>query len=244
MNLFITDDEPLARDRLRTICEDLGHVVIGEAGNGAQALQMCETLQPDVILLDIRMPGMDGIETARHLMVLENPPAVIFITAFDQHALQAFETNAVDYLLKPIRKERLETALLKAGKLNRVQLSQVSEEQQNTRSHICTRSRNRIQLIPVSSIIYFMADQKYISVVTADSEVLIEESLKSLEQEFEQRFIRIHRNALVARDAILSMQKSAQGGQYLILKNIEKKLEVSRRHVPGVRKIIKELGQV
>jgi len=242
MNILITDDEAPARTRLRSLVEELGHTVVGEAVHGEQALQLCETLQPDTILLDIRMPGMDGIETARHLMVLENPPAIIFVTAFDQHALQAFETSAVDYLLKPIRKERLEASLEKAGRLNRVQLAQVSDEQQQVRSHICTRSRNRICLVPVNKIIYFMADQKYISVVSDDGEVLIEESLKSLEEEFNERFIRVHRNALVAKDYILSMEKSPAGGHFLVLRNSDKKLEVSRRHVPGVRKIIKNLG--
>ena len=242
MNILITDDEELARVRLSALVEDLGHTVVGEASHGEQALQMCESLNPDTILLDIRMPGMDGIETARHLMVLENPPAIIFVTAFDQHALQAFETNAVDYLLKPIRKERLEESLNKAGRLNRVQLAQVSDEQQQVRSHICTRSRNRICLVPVHKIIFFMADQKYISVVSDDGEVLIEESLKSLEDEFNERFIRIHRNALVAKEFILSMEKSSSGGHFLLMKDTDKKLEVSRRHVPGVRKIIKDLG--
>lgn len=242
MNILITDDEPLARERLHSLVDELGHTVVGEAAHGEQALQMCETLNPDTILLDIRMPGMDGIETARHLMVLESPPAIIFTTAFDQHALQAFETNAVDYLLKPIRKDRLQEALNKTGKLNRVQLTQVSEEQQHVRSHICTRARNRICLVPVHKIIFFMADQKYISVISSDGEVLIEESLKSLEHEFQQRFIRVHRNALVAKEFILSMGKSAAGGYFLLMKDTDKKLEVSRRHAPSVRKIIKELG--
>ncbi|NOY66618.1 MAG: response regulator transcription factor [Gammaproteobacteria bacterium] len=242
MNILITDDEALARERLRLLVESLGHTVSGEASHGEQALQMCETLSPDIILLDIRMPGMDGLETARHLMVLENPPAVIFITAFDQHALQAFEINALDYLLKPVRKERLEDALNKAGRLNRVQLAKVSDDQQQVRSHICTRSRNRLCLVPVHKIIFFMADQKYISVFSEDGEVLIEESLKSLEEEFQEKFIRIHRNALVAKDYILSMEKAVTGGQSLIMKATDKTLEVSRRHVPAVRKIIKGVG--
>ncbi len=242
MNILITDDEAPARARLRALTEELGHTVLGEAAHGEQALQMCESLHPEVILLDIRMPGMDGIETARHLMILENPPAIIFVTAFDQHALQAFETNAVDYLLKPIRKERLMESLDKAGKLNRVQLSQISDDGNKARTHICSRTRNQIKLVPVFNIIYFMADQKYISVISKEGEVLIEESLKSLEDEFGDRFIRIHRNALVARDCILSMEKSADGGHFLLLKDVDKMLEISRRHVSGVRKIIKELG--
>jgi len=242
MNVLITDDETPARIRLRSLVEELGHQVVGEAAHGEQALQVSESMQPDIILLDIRMPGMDGIETAMHLMEQKNPPAVIFVTAYDQHALRAFETNAVDYLLKPIRKERLEDALQKAGRLNRVQLSKINQNDANARTHICVRARNQIRLIALHDIIYFMADQKYVSVVTADGEVLIEESLKSLEEEFAERFIRIHRNALVARAYIRLMNKTSQGGHVLILKDTDNQLEVSRRHVSGVRKIIKDLG--
>jgi two-component system response regulator AlgR len=242
MNILITDDEAPARIRLRALVEELGHTVLGEAANGEQALRLCQELQPDTLLLDIRMPGMDGIETARHLMEWDDPPAVIFITAYDQHALQAFETNAVDYLLKPIRKVRLAEALDKAGKLNRVQLAKLSDEDDHARTHICSRSRNKIRLVPVANVIYFMADQKYVSVVSTEGEVLIEESLKSLEDEFADRFIRIHRNALVARDFIQSMEKSPQGGHFLVLKETDQTLEVSRRHVPGVRKLLKMLG--
>jgi two-component system response regulator AlgR len=242
MNILITDDELLARSRLRSILEELGHAIAGEATTGEQALEMSEHLQPDIVLLDIRMPGMGGIETARHLMELDKPPAVIFTTAYDEHALQAFETHAVDYLLKPIRKERLVASLSKAGKLNRVQLARISEQDNEARTHICARSHNRVSLIPVSSIVYFMADQKYITVVTRDNEILIEESLKSLENEFADHFARVHRNALVARDAIVSMQKSADGGHYLVLKDSDKVLDVSRRHVPAVRKLIRNMG--
>jgi len=242
MNILITDDETPARIRLRALVEELGHKVVGEAAHGEQALQISESQQPDAILLDIRMPGMDGIETARHLMGQENPPAVIFVTAYDQHALQAFETNAIDYLLKPIRKERLQEALQKAGRLNRVQLSRINQDDANARTHICVRARNQIRLIALPDIIYFMADQKYISVATAEGEVLIEESLKSLEEEFSARFIRIHRNALVARDYIMLMDRTPQGGHLLKLRDTQNQLEVSRRHVSEVRKIIKNLG--
>lgn len=242
MKILITDDESLARIRLRTLVEELEHTVVGEATQGEQALQLCETLEPDVILLDIRMPGMGGIETARHLMLLDNPPAVIFTTAFDEHALQAFETNAVDYLLKPIRKEKLAQSLSKAGSLNRVQIANLSEQEHEVRTHICARSHNSISLMPVPGIIYFMADQKYISVVSSDKEVLIEDSLKSLEQEFDGLFTRVHRNALVAIGHIVSLGKSSDGAHYLVLKGTDKTLDVSRRHVPAVRKLIRDMG--
>ncbi len=242
MKVLITDDEMPARLRLRAILEELGHEVMGEASSGEQALEMSEALQPEVVLLDIRMPGMGGIETARHLMEQEQPPAVIFTTAFDEHALQAFETQAVDYLLKPVRKERLAVSLGKAGKLNRVQLAHINAPGEEARTHICARSHNRVSLIPLHSILFFMADQKYISVVTADGETLIEESLKSLEQEFTNDFIRVHRNALVAREAIESLQKSADGSHHIVLKESHTAIDVSRRHVSAVRKIIKNMG--
>lgn len=241
MKILITDDETLARTRLRELVESLGHSVAGEAHNGEQALRLCEELCPDVILLDIRMPVMDGIETARHLLTQKNPPAVIFTTAFDQHALQAFDMNAIDYLLKPVRKQRLLQSLAKASHLSHQQIEDISGEFE-TRTHICARGHNRISLIPVDDIIYFMADQKYISVITHDAEILIEDSLKSLEQEFMQRFIRIHRSTLVAIDHIASLEKSKEGGHFLLLKNTEKLLDVSRRHVAMVRKTIRNMG--
>ena len=241
MKILITDDEALARNRLREMLKELGHLVVGEAANGEQALQLCETLQPDVILLDIRMPVMNGLEAARHLQKMRNPPAVIFTTAYDQHALQAFEMNAIDYLLKPVRKERLSQSLLKATRLNAVIIEQVSAGYE-ARTHICARGHNRISLIPVDEIIFFMADQKYISVITHEAEILIEESLKSLEHEFTQSFLRIHRSTLVATDHIVSLEKSSEGGHFIVLKDTDKVLDVSRRHVASVRKVIRGMG--
>jgi len=242
MNILITDDEALARVRLRALVEELGHSVVAEASHGEQALQLCETNSPDIILLDIRMPGMGGIETARHIMSLDNPPAVIFTTAFNEHALQAFETNAVDYLLKPIRKEKLDLSLNKASRLNKAQMTKLSEQEQEVRTHICARNHNSISLVPVANIMYFMADQKYISVVSSEAEVLIEDSLKALEEEFSGLFTRVHRNALVAIEHIRSLEKSSDGAHYLLLKNCDKTLDVSRRHVPAVRKLIRDMG--
>lgn len=243
MNIIITDDESLARQRLRKLLNELDHEVVAEASQGQQALQLCQQMQPDLILLDIRMPVMDGIETARHLMALENPPAVIFTTAFDEHALQAFETNAVDYLLKPIRKQKLQDSLQRAGKLNRLQLSRTATQTASRRSHIAARSHQGVKLVAVDDILFFMAEQKYVNVVSMDSEDLIEESLKSLEQEFGDRFVRIHRNALIAKNAISGLQKGADASHCLVVKNSDKILDVSRRHLPAVRKLIQEMGK-
>jgi two-component system response regulator AlgR len=242
MKIMIVDDEALARDRLRSLIDELGgHEIVAEAANGHKALEALDESGAELVLLDIRMPGMDGMEVARHLLEFNQPPAVIFVTAYDQHALEAFEANAVDYLLKPVRKERLEQALNKAGQLTRAQLEEV-QEVQGARSHICARARGRVQLIPVEDIIFFMADQKYVTLLYPEGEVLIEEPLKQLEDEFGDCFIRIHRNALVAADQLQGMEKSSDGGYFALLKDSDKKLEISRRHVPGIRKLLKNQG--
>jgi len=244
MKILIVDDEVPARARLRRILEELdGCVVSGEAGNGREALHMAASLQPDILLLDIRMPEMDGLEAAQHLQSLERPPAVIFTTAYNDYAVQAFETHAVDYLLKPVRRERLADALQHAGFLNRLQTNALHQarETPSSRQRICASVRGCLQLIDVSDIRYFQADQKYVSVVTPDGEVLIEETLKSLEEEFADRFVRIHRNALVARDYIAGLLRDDEGRSRLRLSGIATTLEVSRRHIAEIRRLVKAL---
>jgi two-component system, LytTR family, response regulator AlgR len=191
------------------------------------------------VLMDIRMPGMDGLEAAMHLMGMESPPMVIFTTAYDQHALHAFEVNAVDYLLKPIRKDRLAAALDKAKKLTLQQLQEINQAQETpqARTHISVHLRGNIRLVPVQDILYFMADSKYVTVRTTSEEHLIEDSLVNLEKEFgEKVFLRIHRNALVATDYIKGIEKSTTGNWQVALKGLEKKLDVSRRHAAAVRR--------
>lgn len=249
MKLLIVDDEALARERLRGLLAeldmgpDMKMEVVGEAGNGQQALEQAQTLQPDIILLDIRMPGMDGIEASKHLNALSPAPAIIFTTAYDEHALAAFEANAVGYLLKPIKAERLQQSLNKATSLQKGQLQALQESQQNkTRSHIGVRTRGDLQLIPVTEICYLRAEQKYVELRHTGGTALIEESLKTLEEEFSQRFIRIHRNALVALDCISGLEKDSLGRIRITLKNIDDKLDVSRRHVSALRKLLKARG--
>ncbi len=240
MRVLIVDDEKLARDRLRELLNEIGgHTVVGEAMNGNEAVERTTGLNPDVLLMDIRMPGMDGLEAAMHLMGMENPPSVIFTTAYDQHALHAFEVNAVDYLLKPIRKDRLAGAMDKAHKLTLKQLRDINEaqDQPSARTHISVHLRGNIRLVPVQEILYFMADSKYVTVRTATEEHLIEDSLVNLEKEFgEKMFLRIHRNALVATGFIKGIEKSPVGTWQVTLTGLDKKLDVSRRHAASVRR--------
>jgi two-component system response regulator AlgR len=241
MNVLIVDDEQLARQRLRKMLSaNSGYQIIGEAITGEDALRKTQASRPDVVLMDIRMPGMDGIEAASYINLMDKPPAIIFTTAFSDHALNAFETHAIDYLLKPIKQSRLEAALDAAKRMNKAQLSQLREQEAvTTRSKICVKNRGSLELIPVDEIIYFKADQKYVTLRTADQEYLIEESLKTLEEEFSNQFIRIHRNALVAQNMLHGLTKNNDSQACISFSEIEDLLEVSRRHLPFIRKILK-----
>lgn len=242
MKILIVDDEQPARDRLRRLLDDIEDTtILGEAENGVQAIKAYEENNADIVLLDIRMPLMDGMETAKHLMANEQPPAIIFTTAFGEHALQAFEAHAVDYLVKPIRAERLHDALKSAQRINRAQLDQVSNDMDddNTRTHICVRKGNSLELIPVEDIIYFMADNKYVSIVHKNGEALLDEALINLEEEFQKTFFRVHRNALVAMNQISGLSKEADNTHKVILRESDALIEVSRRHLPAVRKLVR-----
>jgi two-component system response regulator AlgR len=245
MKVLIVDDEPPARDRLRQLLEDgSDHEVVGEAGNGREALDVAARVNPDVVLLDIRMPGMDGIETAHHLNRTESPPAVVFTTAYDQYAIDAFDANAIGYVLKPVRRERLERALRQAARLTSDVLGDIGKSSgvSTARKHICARLHDELKLIPVDDVRYFVADQKYVSVVHKDGRDLIEDSLKSLETEFGERFVRIHRGAVVALAAIDTLKKDDDGRTRVILRDCEAddELVVSRRHVADVKRRLKK----
>ena len=243
MKILIVDDEKPARDRLARMVRDIeSHELVGEAVNGLEALGLAQSLEPDIVLMDIRMPGMDGIEAARHISKLDAPPAVVFATAFSDHALEAFETHAVDYLLKPVKQERLQAAIDAAMRPTRAQVSKEDEvlSALEPRQHICARVRGSLVLVPIEDIFYFHAEQKYVTVRHTDGEVLIEDPLKSLETEFGDRFHRIHRNALVSLSRLAGM-RSENDGHQVTFRDIEDTLEISRRHLPGVRKIIKNL---
>jgi two-component system, LytTR family, response regulator AlgR len=246
MRAIIVDDEPPARERLRRLLDELREVaVVGEAANGAEALRLVTELDPDVVLLDIRMPGMDGIEAARHMAVLEEPPAVIFTTAYDEHALEAFETHAVGYLLKPVRREKLARAIRQAARLAGSQLLKVAEGARlgRRRVQICARLGEQLRLIPVEDIYYFAADQKYVTVRHRTGSDLIDESLRALAAEFAADFVRIHRNSLVAVRHVRAVERSADG-QYLVrLKECDVMLPVSRRHATDAMRQIRGGGQ-
>ncbi|MFA7318761.1 MAG: LytTR family DNA-binding domain-containing protein [Sulfuricella sp.] len=245
IRILIVDDEAPARNRLREVladcAENLPVIAAGEAASGREALDWLEHNTVDVVLLDIRMPEMDGIELARHMQKLKNPPAVVFCTAYDQHAIEAFEVNAIDYLLKPVRRERLILALNKAQAYSRLQLKAVSRQ---PRVNLAMSVGGKIMLVPVADIVFLRAEQKYVTVRTLMHEYLTEESLMHLEQEFGEHFVRIHRNCIVARDFIAGFERQLpssedEAGSFawtVLLRGLEEKLPISRRH----RHIVKE----
>ncbi|MDQ3269001.1 MAG: LytTR family DNA-binding domain-containing protein [Pseudomonadota bacterium] len=243
MKVVIADDEPLARERLRALLAAIeGVEVVAEAADGRSALHACAEHSPDLVVLDIAMPGIDGMETARHLAAFEPRPAVVFCTAYDAHALSAFDAEAIDYLVKPVRAERL------AAALERVRTFAAGRERAATvagggqrRSHLCARLRGSLRLIPIEEVHYLHAEEKYVIVHHARGEDLIEESLKSLEDEFGDRFIRIHRNCLVARHEIVELRRCPDGHVQLVLLHGKQPLEVSRRCVPGLRDVLRNL---
>ena len=248
MDVLIADDEPLARERLAALLAELGgHRVVAAVGDGRSALDACQAHSPDVVLMDIEMPEMDGLEAARHLAGMESPPAVVFCTAYDEHALAAFEAAAVDYLLKPVRAERLLEALRRAvarapseqaGAIDRIALAT-----ETRRRHLSVHERGRVLLVPVDEIVYLKAELKYITVRTAQREYLVEEALSALEDEFRDRFVRIHRNALVARDAIAGFERVVpdEGAEttdpfwQVVLRDVPERLPISRRQWSSVK---------
>jgi len=241
LRVVIVDDEAPARSRMRDLLADcapeLPLTVVGEAASGPAALELLSREAADVVLLDIRMPEMDGIEVAQHLQQLDEPPAVVFATAYDAYAIRAFEVHAVDYLLKPIRLTRLKEALSRATRPKPDALREIARA---PRTHLSAQERGKIHLIPVGDVIYLKAELKYVSVRTAAREYLIEESLTRLELEFADRFVRVHRNCLVARAAVRGFERSEEGGEAhweVLLHGIAERIAVSRRQQHVVREL-------
>lgn len=242
MKILIVEDEALARERLKSLLVELDTSdEILEACNGLEALEKINRYSPEIVLLDIRMPGMDGLEVAYHLKHRHDNISIIFTTAYQDHALEAFDLHAVDYLLKPVRKNRLNDALKRAQLIQKSVIEAVRKSDQSaTRSHISVLEKGKLLLIPVSEIYYLKADEKYVEVVWSGGRQLLNESLKALETEFHDRFLRIHRNALVANNRIESMEKNRDGATYIKLKDIPDTLQVSRRHLSQIRKLFKQ----
>ena len=251
MDILIVDDELLARQRLMRMVEKIdGFRVIAEADNAEDALVAITQQDPDIVLLDIRMPGRDGLSLAQDIAELEDAPAVIFCTAFDQYALDAFGTNAVGYLLKPVKAEQLLQVLEKATKLNKIQRSAAQRvatqitaapKLENQRTHIAAKTRRGVELIALDDVRYFLADQKYVTVFHRTGEHLLDETLKELEEEFGARFVRVHRNSLVSVKHIEALERNAQGQYHIRLADTDLRPVISRRHVSNVKELLKML---
>lgn len=238
MKVLLVDDETLARQRLQKMLQAMeDYTVVGEAENGAQALQRIQELKPDIVFMDIRMPGVDGLEAAQ---VIANDMGhygcrVIFTTAYDEYALAAFDLQAVGYLLKPINREKLEKALEQAARMV------VKKTQQPRREHLSSTSRGKVELIPLENVRVLQADHKYVTAFHTNGESILDESLKNLEEEFSDRFKRIHRNALVSVEHVLGMDKNKQGQYVLKMAGTEMRPVVSRRLITEVRGWLKQL---
>jgi len=242
LKVFIVDDEAPARERLKELLGDIADEaptsVVGEARHGVEAVELIPASGAQVVLLDIKMPGMGGLEVARHLAALEQPPRIVFVTAHERHALEAFELNALDYLLKPVRAERLAAALRKAAVPAQEQLAKAADA---PREYLSVPERNRIVLVPVRDILFLRAEEKYVTVRARSREHLIEEPLIALEREFAARFVRIHRNCLVARAAIRGFERAPgedEGHWLVVLDGMEERLPVSRRQWPLLRDLV------
>ena len=247
LRVLIVDDEAPARRRLRELLDDcvgaLPLAVVGEAASGHEAIDLLQAATADLVLTDIHMPGMDGIELARHLLKLAQPPVVIFTTAYNEHAVQAFDVSAVDYLMKPVRMQRLLAALQKVPRLRPVSVSKLDELPASARRFLSVTERSRVVLVPVDEIVYLKAELKYITIRTVEREFLLEESLTKLEEEFGLRFVRVHRNCLVSREFIRGFERcvSDDGDAHweVLLKGLAETLPVSRRQ----QFIVREIGR-
>ena len=244
LRVFIVDDEAPARARLKDLLADCSAEmpleVIGEAANGREALNALVDTPADVVLLDIRMPEMDGIELAQHLQKLVEPPAIVFTTAYDAYAINAFEVHAIDYLLKPIRAGRLKEALGRAQATRKATAAAFRDVRKDAPAFLSAQERGRIHLIPIEDVIYLKAELKYVTVRTAEREYLIEEALARLEQEYAERFVRVHRNCLVARASIRGFERGsgdAEGSWLALLDGCDEKIPVSRRQQHIVREL-------
>jgi two-component system response regulator AlgR len=243
VKILVVDDEALARERLlRLLVKSHPDAQCWQAGNGEQALALVRKHSPDLLLLDVRMPGMSGIELATRLEFEEQPPAIVFCTAYDEYALEALQHQAAAYLLKPVREQELTRALATAGRVNRVQLAALAElgktqaaEAPGERSQLSSQTHRGVETMPIADVRCLLAEQKYVTAYSPFGELLIPDTLKELEREFGQRFLRVHRNALVAVAHVVRLQRDEQGPWYVVLKDIAQRPMVSRRHLTEVK---------
>ncbi len=248
LRVVIVDDETPARNRLRDLLVDCAVKVplevVGEAATGREALELLQGQDADLVLLDIRMPELGGVELAEHLLKLQHPPAVIFVTAYEEYAVKAFELNAIDYLLKPIRASRLAEALLKARSIAPLRADLLRGLSDAPRQHLSVTEGGKVYLVPITDIVYFKAELKYVTIRTLQREYLIEESLTRLEQEYAKRFVRIHRNCLVARDSIVGFERlsgaETDAHWVVLLKGLADKVAISRRQQHIVRDLSRQ----
>lgn len=238
MKLVIVDDEPLARERLRRLVSEIPDwEVAAEAGDGESALARVREAQPDTVLLDIQMPGTDGLEVARRLADEPVSPAVIFVTAHDRHALSAFDAAAAGYLLKPVGRRALADALARARRPSRAQLRTLAERADGEPRYIHAHTRDGEVRIPVDEVIYFQAEDKYTTVHHLHGAVLIDASLRTLEEELGEGFLRVHRKALVAERFVRGLVRAGDGA-LLTLHHVDARVPVSRRRLVEVRKLL------
>jgi two-component system response regulator AlgR len=248
MNILVVDDEAQARERLRTLLLadiDGGYTLAGEASDGLQAIEICKSQRIDLVLLDVQIPGMNGLDTAQTLAALDPAPAVILVTAFEHETLDALGNQLAGCLVKPVCRERLLEALLRVrnptttrGVAAAVELDR-KPARSPPRRGISAHYRGGLRTVPIEDVIYLRAEHKYVTVRHVDGELLVDDSLRALEQEFAELFLRIHRNALVARDRVSGLEKRSDGGAYIRLRDCPEQLQVSRRHLPEVRRWVR-----
>jgi two-component system, LytTR family, response regulator AlgR len=236
LKILLVDDELLARERLRRLLSKLRpDATVLEAASGAEALAVLAQEEPALILLDVRMPGMDGIAVASQLERLPQPPAVIFCTASDEHALEALQHQAVAYLLKPVREVELARALTAAGRVNRVQLAALAGSAAPVRSQVSSQSQRGVETLAIAEVRCFVAGQKYVTAIAPGRQLLLQDALKDLERELAAGFLRVHRNALVAVAHIQRLRREPDGSWWVELDGVDTRPQVSRRHLAEVK---------